>query len=57
LTLALIMIFFVGFVEVFVFRSALQTVMEEHMGSIVGLVIASIIFEFMHSGYRLPLEL
>ena len=57
LTLALIMNFFVGFVEEFVFRSALQTVMEEHMGNAVGLVIASIIFGFMHSGYRLPQEL
>lgn len=57
ITLALIMIVFVGFVEEFVFRSALQTVMEEHMGRIFGLVIASIIFGFMHSGYQLPQEL
>ncbi len=57
LTLSLTMIFFVGFVEEFVFRSALQTVMEERMGSIMGLVIASVLFGFMHSGYHLPLEL
>lgn len=57
LTLSLTMIFFVGLVEEFVFRSALQTVMEERLGSIVGLVITSILFGFMHSGYHLPLEL
>ncbi len=57
LILSLTMIFFVGFVEEFVFRSVLQTVMEERMGSIVGLVIASVLFGFMHSGYHLPLEL
>ena len=57
LTLALIMICFVGFVEEFVFRSALQTVMEEHLGGAMGLTIASIIFGFMHSGYHLTLEL
>jgi len=57
LTLALIMIIFVGIVEEFVFRSALQTVMEERLGGTAGIVIASIIFGFMHSGYHLPLEL
>jgi len=57
LALALIMIIFVGFVEEFVFRSALQTVMEERLGGTAGIVIASIIFGFMHSGYHLPLEL
>lgn len=57
LTLSLTMILFVGLVEEFVFRSALQTVMEERLGSVVGLVVASILFGFMHSGYHLPLEL
>jgi membrane protease YdiL (CAAX protease family) len=57
LTLSLTMIFFVGLVEEFVFRSALQTVMEERLGSIVGLIVASILFGFMHSGYHIPLEL
>jgi membrane protease YdiL (CAAX protease family) len=51
------MIVFVGFVEEFMFRSALQTVMSERLGSILGLLISSIIFGFMHSGYHLPLEL
>lgn len=57
LTLSLTMILFVGLVEEFIFRSALQTVMEERLGSIVGLIAASVLFGFMHSGYHLPLEL
>jgi uncharacterized protein len=57
LILIVTMIFFVGIVEEFVFRSALQTVLEERIGSIAGLILASIIFGFMHSGYHLPLEL
>jgi CAAX amino terminal protease family. len=57
LVLALTMVIFVGIVEEFIFRSALQTVMEERLGGVVGLVLSSIIFGFMHSGYHLPLEL
>lgn len=57
LTLALIMVVFVGFVEEFVFRSALQTVLVERMGSMLGIAITSIIFGFMHSGYHLTQEL
>jgi uncharacterized protein len=55
--LAVTMIFFVGVVEEFIFRSSLQTVLEERLGSIAGLLLASVIFGFMHSGYRMPLEL
>jgi|WetSurMetagenome_2_1015567.scaffolds.fasta_scaffold01215_15 uncharacterized protein len=55
--LTLTMVLFVGLVEEFVFRSALQTVMEERLGSVVGLLLASFIFGFMHSGYHLTLEL
>jgi membrane protease YdiL (CAAX protease family) len=55
--LIITMIFFVGIVEEFIFRSSLQTVLEERIGSIAGLLLASIIFGFMHSGYRLPMEL
>jgi len=51
------MIFFVGFVEEFIFRSSLQTVLVERLGPKAGLVAASVIFGFMHSGYHLPLEL
>ncbi|MDD2835250.1 MAG: CPBP family intramembrane metalloprotease [Methanothrix sp.] len=55
--LAVTMIFFVGVVEEFIFRSSLQNVLEERLGPIVGLLLASIIFGFMHSGYQMPLEL
>lgn len=55
--LIITMIFFVGIVEEFIFRSSLQTVLEERIGPIAGLLLASMIFGFMHSGYRLPLEL
>jgi len=57
LLLSLTMILFVGVVEEFIFRSALQTVMEERLGAVGGLILASILFGFMHSGYHLPLEL
>jgi len=57
LILILTMIFFVGIVEEFIFRSALQTVLEERLGPIIGLLLASVIFGFMHSGYQMPLEL
>ena len=57
LILIITMIFFVGIVEEFIFRSSLQTVLEERLGSITGLLLASVIFGFMHSGYRLPQEL
>lgn len=55
--LSLTMILFVGIVEEFVFRSSLQTVLQERIGFIAGLVLASVIFGFMHSGYHLTLEL
>jgi membrane protease YdiL (CAAX protease family) len=57
LILALTMIFFVGVVEEFVFRSSLQTVLQERIGLIGGLVLATVIFGFMHSGYHLTLQL
>ncbi len=57
LVLSLTMILFVGFVEEFVFRSSLQTVMEERLGSIIGLLITSVLFGIMHSGYHMPTEL
>lgn len=57
LILIVTMIFFVGVVEEFVFRSSLQTVLQGRLGSKAGLMLSSIIFGFMHSGYHLPLEL
>lgn len=57
LILCITMILFVGVVEEFIFRSALQTVLEARLGSMAGLLVASIIFGVMHSGYRLPQEI
>lgn len=57
LILIVTMVFFVGIVEEFIFRSSLQNVLEERLGSIAGLLLASVIFGFMHSGYQMPLEL
>jgi membrane protease YdiL (CAAX protease family) len=51
------MILFVGVVEEFVFRAALQTVIEDRLGRIMGLVVTSVIFGFMHSGYHNSQEL
>lgn len=56
LILALTMTLFVGVVEEFMFRSALQTVLEQRLGSLGGLLVCSIIFGIMHSGYRMPSE-
>jgi membrane protease YdiL (CAAX protease family) len=57
LELSVIMIAFVGFVEEFIFRSSLQTVLEARLGAIPGLLVASILFGFMHGGYHIPLEI
>lgn len=57
LTLSLTMIIFVGLIEEFIFRSGLQTVMEERLGPIAGLAVTSVLFGFMHSGYHIPLEI
>ncbi len=57
LILSLTMILFVGIVEEFVFRSVLQTVMEERLGAIPGLLVTSFTFGVMHSGYHIPMEI
>ncbi len=57
LILVVTMILFVGVVEEFIFRSSLQTVLQARLGQKTGLMLTSIIFGFMHSGYHLPLEL
>ncbi len=51
LRLSLIMIFVVGFVEELIFRFLLQSRMERSFGKLEGLVIVSLVFGFMHSGY------
>ncbi|MCJ7443263.1 MAG: CPBP family intramembrane metalloprotease [Methanotrichaceae archaeon] len=57
LILSLIMIVCVGVVEEFMFRSALQTAMEEKLGALTGLIFTSLIFGLMHSGYHLTGEI
>jgi len=57
LILSLVMIIFVGIVEEFIFRSALQTVMIERLDSVVGLLITCVIFGLMQGGYHLPQEM
>lgn len=48
---ALIMIFFTGLAEELLFRSIVQTRLEQTIGSIGGLISASLLFGVMHSGY------
>ena len=57
LELSVVMIFFVGLVEEFVFRSALQTVAIERLGQIQGVLFTSFLFGFMHGGYHLTAEI
>lgn len=57
LKLCLIMIFVVGFVEELIFRFLLQTRMELSFGNLGGLVIASLLFGFMHSAYSNSYEI
>lgn len=46
-----IMFFFIGLVEEMIFRSILQQRLEEKIGLTKGLLIASMLFGAMHSGY------
>lgn len=57
LALSLIMIFFVGVIEEFIFRSVLQTALVDWVGSTKGLLAASLLFGIMHSGYGLYSEM
>jgi membrane protease YdiL (CAAX protease family) len=49
--LGIVMFFFIGLVEELIFRSMLQQRLEEKIGLFKGLMVASIIFGIMHSGY------
>ena len=57
LKLSIVMIFFVGLVEELIFRSILQTRLEETLGLFPGLIIASFLFGMMHSVYGTPYEI
>ena len=51
LHISIIMIFFVGLGEELIFRSLLQTRLQTSIGSFRGLLLASLLFGVMHSGY------
>lgn len=51
LKLSIVMIMFIGLIEELIFRSILQTRLEESMGMFSGLVVTSILFGVLHSGY------
>ena len=51
LKLTIVMVFFVGLVEELIFRSVLQTRLEEALSVREALIITSILFGLMHSGY------
>ena len=51
LKLTIVMVFFVGLVEELIFRSVLQTRLEEALSVREALLITSVLFGLMHSGY------
>jgi uncharacterized protein len=51
LILTIVMVFFVGLVEELIFRSILQVRLEQALGVQKALIITSLLFGFMHSGY------
>ncbi len=51
LMLSIVMIFFVGLVEEIIFRSILQNRLQIALGNLSGLIITSILFGLMHTGY------
>jgi len=51
LKLSVVMIMFIGLIEELIFRSILQTRLEESMGMFSGLIVTSILFGVLHSGY------
>ena len=55
--LAIIMFVFVGLVEELIFRSILQTKLQQSIGLCSGLLMTSILFGIMHSGYGSVYEL
>ena len=57
LELTFVMVFFVGFIEEIIFRSFIQTRLEEVLGLRKGMIIASLLFGLMHSGYGTPFEM
>lgn len=57
LALAVIMIFIVSLIEEFIFRGIIQTRLEEFLGPVGGILLASFLFGIMHSSYGTPYEM
>lgn len=57
LKLIVVMVLFVGIIEELIFRSILQTRLEEIFGTRSGLVLSSLVFGFMNSGYGTSYEI
>jgi membrane protease YdiL (CAAX protease family) len=49
--LSIVMFLFIGLVEELIFRSIIQTRLEQSMGMFSGLVVTGVMFGIMHSGY------
>ncbi|MCL7476364.1 MAG: CPBP family intramembrane glutamic endopeptidase [Methanosarcinales archaeon] len=57
LKISFVMILFIGLVEELVFRSIVQTRLEETFGLFYGLMVTSLMFGIMHSGYGTAYEM
>ncbi|WP_410508100.1 type II CAAX endopeptidase family protein [Methanosarcina hadiensis] len=57
LILILVMVFLVGLVEEIIFRSILQNRLEMFLGSRGGVIVTSVVFGLMHSGYGNVIEI
>jgi len=55
--LIIIMVFIVGLIEELIFRSILQTRLEEFLGPAWGIFLSSLLFGIMHSTYGTPYEM
>jgi membrane protease YdiL (CAAX protease family) len=57
LSLAIVMIFFVGLIEELIFRGILQKRLQTSLGSAAGILVASLLFGLMHAGYGSLIEI
>lgn len=57
LLIAVMMIGFVGFIEELLFRGVLQTGLKAHLGQWGAILLVSVLFGMMHSGYGSGLQL
>ena len=57
LKLYIVMVLFIGLVEELIFRSIVQTRLEETFGMFYGLMVTSVMFGIMHSGYGTVYEM